>query len=531
MWAPGLDALDHATLAERVRAPSGRVYTATQSCLLPGQEPRRTAIKLVEHPSFDTCILLVIIANCATMAWQSPLDPSGTRKEAILDACEWAFLIIFTAEVIVKIAAFGLVVHKASYLRDPWCQLDFTVVSLAWLPILFPSLGNYSVLRALRALRPLRALKRLPDMPMLIEWVLSVLPKMGNVLMLFGFVFLVFGIVGMELFKGTLHYRCALDGLTGTRDHAGEPHGPAALLERLEPQAAVDTGIACNAAAMAGGSAAAGGLEEGSGLCPVGSTCEYFEANPLHGISSFDSIGLVSIAFVQAITFDEWATPMYALMAAVSPYACVYFSLIVMIAGFFVINLFLAGRRSSPYQHAAVARGAPLTPCGSLVSPIRKITPFYPLSLARGLPSHACPCSDARPPTMARAFGSHLSRVWQRPGANQRGRAERTESHSARGKTQQQPIHRRRPHFEESGETREYLQAEGDVRGCVATTVATIDLKRYYPSRQPRSVIARGDGVCRLWQRLSGHEPDEICSSGCSGQPSKHVSSGTALQT
>ena len=32
--------------------------------------------------------------------------------------------------------------------------------------------------------RPLRALKRVPGMPLLVQWILSVLPKMGNVLML-----------------------------------------------------------------------------------------------------------------------------------------------------------------------------------------------------------------------------------------------------------------------------------------------------------------------------------------------------------
>ena len=51
---------------------------------------------------------------------------------------------------------------------------------------------------------------------------------------------------------------------------------------------------------------------------------------------------LTSIALVQAITFDDWATPMYALMASFSPLVWIYFILIIMVAGFFVINLFLA---------------------------------------------------------------------------------------------------------------------------------------------------------------------------------------------
>ena len=37
----------------------------------------------------------------------------------------------------------------------------------AWAPILFPAMGNYSVIRSFRALRPLRALKRMPGMPKL----------------------------------------------------------------------------------------------------------------------------------------------------------------------------------------------------------------------------------------------------------------------------------------------------------------------------------------------------------------------------
>ena len=55
-------------------------------------------------------------------------------------APQWLFLAIFTAELFVKVAAYGFVWHKGAYLRDPWCQLDFIVVSLAWLPILFPEM-------------------------------------------------------------------------------------------------------------------------------------------------------------------------------------------------------------------------------------------------------------------------------------------------------------------------------------------------------------------------------------------------------
>ena len=47
------------------------------------------------------------------------------------------------------------------------------VVTLAWMPILIPSFGNYSVIRSVRALRPLRALKRVPGMPVLVSSIMA----------------------------------------------------------------------------------------------------------------------------------------------------------------------------------------------------------------------------------------------------------------------------------------------------------------------------------------------------------------------
>ena len=175
-----------------VQGTSGWVYHSTSLlCLRPHHWPRRLAINTVEHSAFDPLILLTIMANCSTMAWSSPLDPPGTAKADLLAVLEWVYLYIFTFELTMKIIAYGFVCHKHSYLRDPWCQLDFVVVSLAWLPILFPQFGNMSAIRSVRALRPLRALKRVPGMPVLVGSILQSLPALGNVAGLSGFFFLV----------------------------------------------------------------------------------------------------------------------------------------------------------------------------------------------------------------------------------------------------------------------------------------------------------------------------------------------------
>ena len=242
------------------------------------------------------------------------------------------------------------------------------MVTLAWIPILVPSFGNYSVIRSVRALRPLRALKRVPGMPVLISSILAAMPKLGNVLALCCFLFLAFGIVGMELFKvrasrrvllkhtrpcecaaspnkqasvsrsmrsltlswslhvvqGVLHYRCALGGFRG------EPGRRSALAADSTSQALFDTGVACNPG------------RPQHPQCEAGSHCRYFDAAPLDGLMSFDDIGAACIVILQTITFDTWTEAMYALSISFSPYAIVFFVLIVILGGFFVVNLFLA---------------------------------------------------------------------------------------------------------------------------------------------------------------------------------------------
>ena len=81
----GLGGLDASPPRELVVGPSGKVYSeASLFCLKVSDEPRRSAILLCEDPRFDQLILATILANCTTMAWESPLDPPGTSKAAFI---------------------------------------------------------------------------------------------------------------------------------------------------------------------------------------------------------------------------------------------------------------------------------------------------------------------------------------------------------------------------------------------------------------------------------------------------------------
>ena len=93
-----------------------------------------------------------------------------------------------------------------------------------------------------------------------------------------------------------------------------------------------------NADRDADGGAAA---EEKDAVCAAGSSCQYFDENPRDDVMTFDTFGGTAITILQALTFDDWTAPMFALAtdAASSALSLLFFSFIVVIGGFFVVNL------------------------------------------------------------------------------------------------------------------------------------------------------------------------------------------------
>jgi len=83
-----------------------------------------------------------------------------------LEKIDYAMTGIFTTEAFLKIIAFGFVVNKKSYLRNPFNLIDFIVVFSALLSIALSSVEFLSyikifrVVRIVRVLRPLRIVSK-----------------------------------------------------------------------------------------------------------------------------------------------------------------------------------------------------------------------------------------------------------------------------------------------------------------------------------------------------------------------------------
>eukprot|EP00658_Telonema_sp_P-2_P028673 TRINITY_DN21928_c0_g1_i2.p1 TRINITY_DN21928_c0_g1~~TRINITY_DN21928_c0_g1_i2.p1 ORF type:complete len:816 (+),score=200.81 TRINITY_DN21928_c0_g1_i2:409-2856(+) len=114
-----------------------------------------------------------------------------------------------------KIVALGFVLHEKAYLRDAWNWLDFliviiSVVSLAATDI---GLGYLKVLRTFRGLRPLRVITHNRALRIVVRALFKSLKGIANVAMICTFNYVVFGILGIQLFSGSF-YRCTDETIT-----------------------------------------------------------------------------------------------------------------------------------------------------------------------------------------------------------------------------------------------------------------------------------------------------------------------------
>uniref|UniRef100_A0AAF5CYU4 Voltage-dependent calcium channel type A subunit alpha-1 n=1 Tax=Strongyloides stercoralis TaxID=6248 RepID=A0AAF5CYU4_STRER len=131
---------------------------------------RKNAKAIIEWGPFEYFILLTIIGNCVVLAMEQHL-PKNDKKplSEMLERTEPYFMGIFCFECLIKIIAFGFILHKGSYLRSGWNIMDFIVVVSGVLTMLpFSPSSNETVdLRTLRAVRVLRPLKLVSGIPSL----------------------------------------------------------------------------------------------------------------------------------------------------------------------------------------------------------------------------------------------------------------------------------------------------------------------------------------------------------------------------
>ena len=188
---------------------------------------RRVVFMIAFDKKFEYVVLLLIFASSIALIVDDPSVKPGSTTDEVLRGLDLSFTTVFFMEMCTKIISMGLVLHPGAYLRDAWNCLDGLIVVTSVLSLVLnsSSLTIVRSFRILRALRPLRMVRRLRGMQMVMATLARSLPQIGNVLIFGVFQFVVFGILGVQVFGG-MFWRCTDPAVAHVDQCQGMFQGP-----------------------------------------------------------------------------------------------------------------------------------------------------------------------------------------------------------------------------------------------------------------------------------------------------------------
>ncbi|KAM9033891.1 sodium channel protein type 3 subunit alpha isoform 7-T7 [Sarcophilus harrisii] len=269
---------------------------------------RKTCYSIVEHNWFETFIVFMILLSSGALAFEDIYIEQRKTIKTMLEYADKVFTYIFILEMLLKWVAYGF----QTYFTNAWCWLDFLIVDVSLVSLVanalgYSELGAIKSLRTLRALRPLRALSRFEGMRVVVNALVGAIPSIMNVLLVCLIFWLIFSIMGVNLFAGKF-YHC----VNVTTD---------AMFEVKEVNNFTD----CQA---------------------LGDQARWKNVKV-----NFDNVGAGYLALLQVATFKGWMDIMYAAVDSrevkqqpeyeVNLYMYLYFVIFIIFGSFFTLNLFI----------------------------------------------------------------------------------------------------------------------------------------------------------------------------------------------
>lgn len=156
----------------------------------------------------------MILLSSGALAFEDIHLDEKKNVKIILEYADKVFTYVFVLEMLLKWVAYGF----KKYFTNAWCWLDFLIVDISVICLTatalnYEDLSAMKSLRTLRALRPLRALSRFEGMRVVVNALIGAIPSIMNVLLVCLIFWLIFSIMGVNLFAGKFG-RCvnATDG-------------------------------------------------------------------------------------------------------------------------------------------------------------------------------------------------------------------------------------------------------------------------------------------------------------------------------
>ncbi|XP_039225752.1 sodium channel protein type 8 subunit alpha isoform X3 [Crotalus tigris] len=273
---------------------------------------RKTCFLIVEHNWFETFIIFMILLSSGALAFEDIYIEQRKTIRTVLEYADKVFTYIFILEMLLKWCAYGFV----KFFTNAWCWLDFLIVAVSLVSLIanalgYSELGAIKSLRTLRALRPLRALSRFEGMRVVVNALVGAIPSIMNVLLVCLIFWLIFSIMGVNLFAGKYHY--CFNETSEYQFNTEEVNNKTECEKLMNPN---ETDIRWKNVKI-----------------------------------NFDNVGAGYLALLQIATFKGWMDIMYAAVDSRKQeeqpkyedniYMYIYFVIFIIFGSFFTLNLFI----------------------------------------------------------------------------------------------------------------------------------------------------------------------------------------------
>uniref|UniRef100_A0A8D2N7D5 Sodium channel protein n=1 Tax=Zonotrichia albicollis TaxID=44394 RepID=A0A8D2N7D5_ZONAL len=231
---------------------------------------RKTCYKIVEHNWFETFIVFMILLSSGALAFEDIYIEQRKTIKTMLEYADKVFTYIFILEMLLKWVAYGF----QTYFTNAWCWLDFLIVDV--------------VVNAL----------------------LGAIPSIMNVLLVCLIFWLIFSIMGVNLFAGKFYY--CVNTTTDERFDISQINNFSQCEELIQNN----------------------------------ETARWKNVKV-----NFDNVGLGYLSLLQVATFKGWMDIMYAAVDSRNVldqpkyednlYMYLYFVIFIIFGSFFTLNLFI----------------------------------------------------------------------------------------------------------------------------------------------------------------------------------------------
>ncbi|XP_055302528.1 sodium channel protein para isoform X16 [Sitodiplosis mosellana] len=266
---------------------------------------RLKTFRLIENKYFETAVITMILLSSLALALEDVHLPHRPVLQDILYYMDRIFTVIFFLEMLIKWVALGF----KAYFNNAWCWLDFVIVMVSLINFVASLCGAggiqaFKTMRTLRALRPLRAMSRMQGMRVVVNALVQAIPSIFNVLLVCLIFWLIFAIMGVQLFAGK-YFKC-VDSNKTTLSHE---------------------------------------------IIPDRNTCEAENYTWENSRMNFDHVGKAYLCLFQVATFKGWIQIMNDAIDSrdidkqpireTNIYMYLYFVFFIIFGSFFTLNLFI----------------------------------------------------------------------------------------------------------------------------------------------------------------------------------------------